>query len=96
MDYKELFRESVGTLLLNKMRTGLAALGIVIGIASVIALLSIGEASKRTITSQIESLGTNLLTISPGAQRTGLVRGATGAARPSPMKMPKHSQMTSR
>lgn len=78
MDYKELFHESVGTLLLNKMRTGLAALGIVIGIASVIALLSIGEASKRAITSQIESLGTNLLTISPGAQRSGLVRGAMG------------------
>lgn len=78
MDYKELFAESVGTLLLNKMRTGLAALGIVIGIASVIALLSIGEASRRSITASIESLGTNLLTISPGAQRSGLVRGASG------------------
>ena len=79
MDYKELFRESVSTLLLNKMRTGLAMLGIVIGIASVIALLSIGEASQRSITSQIQSLGSNLLTVSPGAVRsTGLVRGAQG------------------
>ncbi len=78
MDYKELFGESVRTLMLNKMRTGLAALGIVIGIASVIALLSIGEASKRSITASIESLGTNLLTVSPGAERSGLVRGATG------------------
>ncbi len=79
MDYKELFSESVSTLLLNKMRTGLAMLGIVIGIASVIALLSIGEASQQSITAQIQSLGANLLTVSPGAQRsTGLVRGAQG------------------
>ncbi|EKD80423.1 MAG: hypothetical protein ACD_40C00103G0006 [uncultured bacterium] len=78
IDYRELLTESVGTLLLNKMRTGLAALGIVIGIASVIGLLSIGEASKRSITASIESLGVNLLTISPGTQRSGLVRGTTG------------------
>lgn len=79
MDYKELFSESVSTLLLNKMRTGLAMLGIVIGIASVIALLSIGEASQKSITTQIQSLGSNLLTVSPGAQRSsGLVRGAQG------------------
>jgi len=78
MDYHELFLESASTLLLNKLRTGLAALGIVIGIASVIALLSIGEASKKSITASIESLGVNLLTISPGASRTGLVRVATG------------------
>lgn len=78
MDYKELLQESVGTLLLNKMRTGLAMLGIVIGIGSVIALLSIGEASQQSITTQIQSLGSNILTVSPGAQRSGLVRGAQG------------------
>lgn len=78
MEYREILAESASTLLLNKMRTGLAALGIVIGIASVIALISIGESSKKSITSQIESLGTNLLTVMPGAQRTGLVRGAMG------------------
>jgi putative ABC transport system permease protein len=78
MNYKELFSESVGTLLLNKMRTGLAMLGIVIGIGSVIALLSIGEASQQSITAQIQSLGANILTVSPGAQRAGLVRGAQG------------------
>lgn len=78
MNYRELFSESISTLLLNKMRTGLAMLGIVIGIASVIALLSIGEASQKSITAQIESLGSNILTVSPGAQRNGLVRGAQG------------------
>ncbi|MEI8232208.1 MAG: ABC transporter permease [bacterium] len=78
MNYKELFSESIGTLLLNKMRTGLAMLGIVIGIGSVIALLSIGEASTKSITAQIQALGANILTVSPGAQRSGLVRGAQG------------------
>jgi putative ABC transport system permease protein len=78
MNYQELFFESFKTLLTNKLRTGLAALGIVIGIASVIALLSIGEASKQSITSSIESLGVNLLTISASRSRDGLVRGVAG------------------
>jgi putative ABC transport system permease protein len=79
MDYRELLSESVSTLLLNKMRTGLAMLGIIIGIASVIALLSIGEASQKSITTQIQSLGANLLTVSPGGARSnGIVRGAQG------------------
>lgn len=78
MNYAELLSESVSTLMLNKMRTGLAALGIMIGIGSVIALLSIGEASKRSITASIESLGVNLLTVSPESARNSLVRGASG------------------
>ena len=78
MNYSELIVESISTLLLNKMRTGLAMLGIVIGIGSVIALLSIGEASQKSITAQIQSLGANILTVSPGAQRSGIVRGASG------------------
>ncbi|MEI6690579.1 MAG: ABC transporter permease [bacterium] len=78
MDHRELIGESIGTLLLNKMRTGLAMLGIVIGIGSVIALLSIGEASQKSITAQIQSLGANILTVSPGAERNGLVRGVSG------------------
>src|SRR5260370_33804717 len=74
----ELFLESIGTLTLNKLRTGLAVLGIVIGIGSVIALVSLGEASQRAIQSQIQSLGANLLTVTPGAQTTSGVRGASG------------------
>lgn len=66
--------ESLNTLRLNKMRTGLAALGIVIGIGSVIALISIGQSSKKSIESQIQSLGSNLLTISASFQRVGNVR----------------------
>jgi putative ABC transport system permease protein len=78
MDYKELFFESLGTLTLNKTRTGLAVLGVVIGIGSVIALVSLGQSSQRAIQSQIQSLGSNLLTIQPGSVSQGGVRGAAG------------------
>lgn len=80
MDIIELFFESLQTLTVNKMRTGLAVLGIVIGIGSVIALISLGQGSQQTITNQIESLGANLLTISPGSQNSGGVRTAAGSS----------------
>ncbi len=80
MNFLELFLESLGTLTVNKLRTALAILGIVIGIGSVIALLSLGQATQQAVTSQIQSLGTNLLTVIPGAQRTGMVRGAAGGS----------------
>jgi putative ABC transport system permease protein len=76
MDFKQLFFESLETLTLNKLRTSLAALGIVIGIGSVIALISLGQATQTQIQNQIQSLGANLLTVSPGAQNTGAVRTA--------------------
>jgi len=74
----KLIEEAFGTLFINKLRTGLAMLGIVIGIGSVIALVSLGQASQQAITSQIQSLGANLLTVQPGGQSTGAVRGAAG------------------
>ena len=70
--------ESFGTLTLNKLRTGLAMLGIVIGIGSVIALVSLGQATQKSVQDQIQSLGANLLTVNPGSQSTGAVRGAAG------------------
>ena len=70
--------ESFGTLTLNKLRTGLAMLGIVIGIGSVIALVSLGQATQKSVQDQIQSLGANLLTVSPGSQSSGAVRGAAG------------------
>lgn len=78
-EFLETFKESLSTLTLNKLRTGLAMLGIVIGIGSVIALLSLGQATQKQITNQIQSLGANLLTVSPGSQTAGGgVRGAQG------------------
>lgn len=76
MNFWEQIIESVVMLKLNKMRTGLAMLGIIIGIGSVIALMSIGLSSQRAVQSRIQSLGSNLLTISPSSQRSGMVRGA--------------------
>ena len=80
MDITELFWESIGTLTINKMRTALATLGIVIGIGSVIALISLGQGSQKAVENQIQSLGSNLLTISPGSQSSGGVRGAIGGS----------------
>ncbi|MCL4359812.1 ABC transporter permease [Patescibacteria group bacterium] len=78
MEYRELLAESIGALTLNKMRTALATLGIVIGIGAVIALVSLGQAGQKAVSDQIQSLGSNLLTVLPGAQRSGAVRGAAG------------------
>lgn len=74
-------KSGIRNLAVNKMRTGLAILGIVIGIGSVIALISLGESSKQAIQSQIQSIGSNLLTVSPGSQSSGGVRGAAGGGR---------------
>jgi putative ABC transport system permease protein len=78
MELSELIKESFLTLTLNKMRTGLATLGIIIGIGSVIALVSLGQGSQKAVQNQIQSLGSNLLTVNPGAQSSGNVRGAFG------------------
>lgn len=81
MDYHELLAESLQNLFLNKMRTLLAVLGIVIGIGSVIALISLGQSTQKAISSQIQSLGSNLLTIIPGQVNQGRgVRSGQGGA----------------
>jgi putative ABC transport system permease protein len=80
MDIEELITESLSTLTLNKVRTGLAMLGVIIGIGSVIALISLGQAGQLSITNQIQSLGSNLLTISPGSQFSGGVRSGGSVA----------------
>ena len=55
----------------NKLRTGLALLGIVIGVAAVISTMSVGRGAEQVITSQIESLGTNLLFVRPANSGQG-------------------------
>jgi len=78
MEYREIITEALSALTVNKLRTGLATLGIVIGIGSVIALISLGQATQQSIQERIQALGSNLLTVNPGAQQTGGVRGAAG------------------
>ena len=69
MIISDLFEETYSALLVNKARSGLTVLGIVIGIGSVIAMISIGQGAKGTIESSIQSLGSNLIIVMPGAQR---------------------------
>ncbi len=70
MKFKDIIYETYSALSANKVRSGLTVLGIVIGISSVIAMVSIGTGASKTISSSIESLGSNLIQITPGAQRT--------------------------
>lgn len=65
----DLMQEIYFSLMANKARSGLTILGIVIGIGSVIAMVSIGQGTAGSITSSIESLGSNLLMVMPGFQR---------------------------
>ncbi|MBI3385294.1 ABC transporter permease [Candidatus Gottesmanbacteria bacterium] len=80
MELIDLVLEAINTLTLNKLRTGLATLGIVIGIGSVIALVSLGQSGQKAVEAQIESLGSNLLTVIPGALRPGDIRSAAGTS----------------
>jgi putative ABC transport system permease protein len=78
MGLDEILTESIGTLTLNKVRTGLAMLGVIIGIGSVITLVSLGQASQKSVENQIKSLGANLITISPSGQNISGIQGAAG------------------
>lgn len=69
-----LFKIAWRAIILNKVRTLLTMLGIIIGVASVIAMLAIGEGSKESIKSKISSMGSNMITIRPGADMRGGVR----------------------
>ena len=81
MKISDILEEAVIAIGANKVRSGLTVLGIVIGIASVIAMTTIGQGSQASITASIEASGSNLLTVSPGAASTGGVRGAFGGAK---------------
>jgi putative ABC transport system permease protein len=62
----------------NKMRSFLTMLGIIIGVAAVIAMLAIGQGAQYSVEQQISSLGTNVLIVYPGSQSTSGVRGGAG------------------
>ncbi len=73
-------RTALSSIGANKLRAGLTLLGIVIGVAAVISLMAIGRGAQQAITSRIESLGTNLLFVRPGAVSEGGVFGGLGSA----------------
>ncbi len=74
MNYTNLFKIALRAILANKMRSFLTALGIIIGVASVITMLAIGQGSKRSIQANIAEMGSNMIMIHPGADMRGGVR----------------------
>ena len=74
MNYANLFKIAFKALSNNKFRTFLTMLGIIIGVASVITMLAIGQGSKRSIQQQISEMGSNMIMINPGGDRQGGVR----------------------
>ena len=78
MDFLNIIRVAFRALVRNKMRAALTMLGIIIGVAAVIAMVSIGQGASASVQAQIESIGTNLLFVSAGAQNVGGVRSGTG------------------
>jgi macrolide transport system ATP-binding/permease protein len=76
MDY---FRQAVYAMLSHKMRSFLSILGILIGVAAVIAMLALGQGAEQAISTQLSSMGSNLLVIRPGSQRLHGVSMEAGA-----------------
>ncbi len=70
MTIPDIFEETISSLAANKVRTGLTMLGIVIGIGSVIAMVSIGQGAQGSIESRIQSIGSNLIIVTPGATKS--------------------------
>jgi len=82
MTTKDILHETFSALTANKVRTSLTMLGIIIGISSVIVMVAIGQGAQGSIQSSIQSLGSNLIEIMPGAQRSfgyGASAGRGGA-----------------
>lgn len=74
MNFANLFKIALRALNTNKFRGFLTMLGIIIGVASVITMLAIGQGSKQSIREQISEMGSNMLMIHPGSMRMGGVR----------------------
>ena len=80
MSVLDLFQLALGRLGTGKLRTALTMLGVIIGVASVVALVAVGQGATSGISSRLAGLGTNLLTVNPGASITGFTRGAAGSS----------------
>ena len=74
MNYSNLLKIALRAIAANKMRSFLTCLGIIIGVASVITMLAIGQGSKKSIQANIAEMGSNMIMISPGADMRGGVR----------------------
>ncbi|HYL40069.1 MAG TPA: ABC transporter permease [Candidatus Binatus sp.] len=80
MPFSETLRTALIATSANKLRAALTILGILVGVAAVIGMVSVGEGASASIANTLNGLGTNLVLVSPGGVSTGLVRGGGGAA----------------
>jgi macrolide transport system ATP-binding/permease protein len=78
VELKEFARSAMRAITANKVRSALSMLGILIGVAAVIAMLAIGKGAQKAIETRLASLGSNLLMLQPGGRSFGGVRGAAG------------------
>ncbi len=81
MNITNLSKIALSALMRNKFRAFLTMLGIIIGVASVIAMLAIGEGSKKSIQQQISSMGSNLVMVMPGSQMMGGVQQGNASSK---------------
>jgi putative ABC transport system permease protein len=80
MSTVELIRLALSRLGSSRLRAALTMLGVIIGVASVVSLVAVGQGATSGVTKQLQNLGTNLLTVNPGASTNGFTRGAAGSA----------------
>ena len=80
MSARDLLQLAFGRLGTGKLRTALTMLGVIIGVASVVALVAVGQGATSGISSRLQGLGTNLLTVNAGASFSGSTRGAAGSS----------------
>jgi putative ABC transport system permease protein len=80
MFFTDILKEALWSITGNKVRSSLTILGIVIGIASVIALVAIGQGAQNQIASNIQAIGSNLIIVMPGSQRVGGISQGGGSA----------------
>ena len=72
--------EALRALRLNRLRTGLTMLGMIIGVAAVVLMLAVGQGAQTTVNQAIASMGSNLLIVVPGATSSGALRSGSGLA----------------
>ena len=79
MTYKDLIRFAASAIAAHPMRSALTSLGVVIGVAAVVMMTSIGLGAQQRVMSAISGLGSNLIIVSPAASRSGFAAQAAGS-----------------
>ena len=78
MDFKSTLRMAINSLIVNKLRSALTSLGVIIGVSAVIIMLAVGQGASEQVTKNMESMGTNILTIRSASAKSGGVHMGMG------------------